>query len=149
MTKNTAEKKYCPRCDRWYERNNFYTNRAHPDGYAAYCKPCDIAKQKARRSKNKEGYFLAGQKQKRTRNHKLTNEEFNLMLENQNGKCAICKNKFTSTPVIDHDHSCCLGRYSCGKCTRGLLCGNCNRGLGQFKDNLDTMENAIKYLKNS
>ena len=79
MTKNTLEKKYCPRCDRWYERSNFYTNKAHPDGYAAYCKPCDIAKQKARRGKNKEGYFLAGQKQKRTRNHNITNEEFNII----------------------------------------------------------------------
>ena len=146
MTKNTAEKKYCPRCDRWYDRSNFYTNKAHPDGYAAYCKPCDIAKQKARRQKNKEGYFLAGQKQKRIRNHKITSEEFNSMLLAQDSKCAICKNEFTSTPVIDHDHSCCLGRYSCGKCTRGLLCGNCNRGLGQFKDNLDIMKNAIKYL---
>ena len=147
MTKNTLEKKYCPRCDSWYERSNFYTNKAHNDGYAAYCKPCDIAKQKARRQKNKEGYFLAGQKQKRTRNHNITNEKFNEMLLEQDQKCAICKNEFRSTPVIDHSHSCCLGRYSCGKCTRGLLCGNCNTGLCMFNDNLDILKNAIEYLK--
>jgi hypothetical protein len=149
MTKNTADKKYCPKCDRWYTLDNFYTNKSAANGYAAYCKPCDIAKNRARRQKNKEGYFLAGQKQKRIRNHKITTEKFNEMLSLQEHKCAICKNEFIDTPVIDHDHSCCLGRYSCGKCTRGLLCRTCNTGLGFFKDKMDNLENAIKYLQKS
>ena len=30
---------------------------------------------------------------------------------------------------------------------RGLLCSDCNLGLGKFKDNTQSLSNAIKYLK--
>jgi hypothetical protein len=54
------------------------------------------------------------------------------MLTAQDGHCAICP----TTPeqngkalAVDHDHECCPGRRSCGKCVRGLLCDRCNRQL--------------------
>jgi hypothetical protein len=34
---------------------------------------------------------------------------------------------------VDHDHGCCPGRKSCGKCTRGLLHPACNSWLGQHE----------------
>lgn len=34
---------------------------------------------------------------------------------------------------IDHDHSCCNGGTSCGKCIRGLLCRSCNMSLGHVE----------------
>lgn len=33
-------------------------------------------------------------------------------------------------PVIDHAHTCCEGRRSCGSCIRGMLCNGCNMALG-------------------
>lgn len=54
--------------------------------------------------------------------------------------CAICNTDLTNKKVhIDHCHS-------SGK-VRGVLCELCNKGLGQFKDNISSLENAIKYLK--
>jgi hypothetical protein len=70
------------------------------------------------------------------------------MLERQGGVCAICglPCKSGKRLSIDHDHSCCPGKGSCGKCVRGLLCMNCNNGLGHFKDDPELLGTAIAYL---
>jgi len=82
----------------------------------------------------------------------LTPEKFAEILAEQGGRCKICKtddprNNRVSTWAIDHDHACCPGPRSCGKCLRGLLCGNCNRGLGLFGDSLPVVESAAVYLR--
>jgi hypothetical protein len=55
----------------------------------------------------------------------------------QLGCCAICKAE--GPLVIDHDHS--------SGAVRGLLCQQCNSGLGFFRDNIDTLKQAIAYLE--
>lgn len=42
--------------------------------------------------------------------------------------CALCGD-WSEKPHMDHDHGCCTGNYSCGKCLRGILCGSCNQVL--------------------
>jgi Recombination endonuclease VII len=74
-------------------------------------------------------------------------DQFENLITAQNGRCAICQSLFSKTPHIDHDHFCCAGGNSCGKCIRGLLCSNCNTALGLLKDNTVVLENAIHYLK--
>ena len=65
----------------------------------------------------------------------------------QNNKCAICEREFVYTPHIDHDHECCSGKTSCGKCIRSLLCHNCNTAIGNLKDSPELLRKAATYLE--
>lgn len=62
------------------------------------------------------------------RTFNLTQEEFDELWAFQGERC-VCGRKPTRQPDIDHDHSCCSGRVSCGLCIRGLLCRACNRDV--------------------
>ncbi len=76
--------------------------------------------------------------------------QFLLDLERQqNGCCAICGKPETKPwrMSLDHDHSCCPGKTSCGQCVRGLVCDAHNRMLGLADDNIEILEAAIAYLK--
>ena len=85
-------------------------------------------------------------KERRRRYH-LSDEAFDAMLASQMHACATCKRPFgDKTPVVDHDHSCCPGADSCGKCVRGLLCQLCNRAIGFMGDNPDTLRAAADYV---
>ena len=82
--------------------------------------------------------------------YNTTREAFEALLAKQGGCCAICG---TAEPggkgtwQVDHDHSCCAGRKSCGKCIRGLLCVRCNTALGLLRDSIKVLERALIYLK--
>ena len=67
----------------------------------------------------------------------ITEEVYQQMLIDSNGICPICDCK--RTLHIDHNHQ-------TGK-VRGLICTSCNTGLGKFKDNIELLTNALKYLK--
>lgn len=63
-----------------------------------------------------------------TRKHRygVTELQYQEMLTEQNNACAVCKESFESVrPNIDHDHNCCPGSKSCGRCVRGILCPSC------------------------
>ena len=68
--------------------------------------------------------------------------DYDKRFKDQKGKCAICGIKRENIKrdfANDHNHK--TGKI------RGLLCGNCNMGLGQFSDNIKTLQKAIKYLE--
>lgn len=79
----------------------------------------------------------------------LSVEEYNKLLNKQNGVCAICSKPPESNRrfSVDHNHKCCPGKKSCGKCIRGLLCDNCNHMLGLGKDSPEIFTKAIEYIK--
>lgn len=77
---------------------------------------------------------------------KLSPVNFNLLLTRQGGGCAGCK-RAEGPWHVDHDHTCCRGKASCGLCTRGVLCSKCNIGLGTIQDNLNTLQNMAAYLR--
>lgn len=66
--------------------------------------------------------------------------------------CDICGSKTILSDKghllwrIDHDHSCCQGKNTCGDCIRGVLCHSCNAGIGLLKDSVYVMTRAISYL---
>jgi hypothetical protein len=79
--------------------------------------------------------------------YNLSLTQYNKMLEEQNGVCAICGNKETvkdkRTNVIrklsvDHNHT--TGKI------RDLLCDSCNNLLGQIKENINICYLLIDYL---
>lgn len=65
-------------------------------------------------------------------------DKYNEMWALQDGKCAACHRPEAECGnqrlAVDHDHTCCPGKRSCGRCVRGLLCGPCNTALGLLKD---------------
>lgn len=64
----------------------------------------------------------------------LTLEQYNEILESQGGGCAICHKEPVRNPLcVDHDHRCCPGSKTCGKCVRGLLCVYCNSTVGKLE----------------
>jgi len=56
---------------------------------------------------------------------------YNLMKDEHSGACAVCC--VWPATVVDHDHACCPGWKSCGKCVRGMLCEGCNIVLGRYE----------------
>ena len=77
----------------------------------------------------------------------LTPGLYRVLYEAQNGLCAICHRASGKSKrlAVDHDHACCPGPNSCGKCVRGLLCGVCNRViLGWYTPEM--LERALRYL---
>lgn len=78
------------------------------------------------------------------RTYGMVEEDFQQMLSEQEGRCAICG---TTEPGskgwnIDHDHSQRPGIEA----VRGLLCRPCNTALGFLQDDPVVLQSAIDYL---
>lgn len=80
--------------------------------------------------------------QKKTK-YGIVKEEYDKLFVSQNNRCLICGVEFDSKTkgVVDHNHKTGL--------VRGILCNKCNTLLGMANENIEVLENAIKYLKNN
>lgn len=148
--------KLCRRCGSVKGPSEFPLDRAAAHGRRSHCAACLLVVSKS--------YWdsLGLEERRRRRSDKDTNrrihwewrlktvfgitvDEYNQMLERQNGLCAICRNPETAVrsgrvlPLsVDHDHETGV--------VRALLCGNCNAGLGQFKDSPELLTLAALYV---
>lgn len=111
-----------------------------------HCKQCNNDKSKEWYAKNKDVKLASSLKWHYKDKYGLTMEQRQKLFDEQEGKCAICScdihldgSRNATQAVIDHCHS-------SGK-IRGMLCNLCNQGLGHFKDNIEAIERAIKYLE--
>ena len=129
------------------------------DGRNARCRDCLNQYRRDTRNKDhvnarqREYYHKIGFKHRRKYSvksrYRLTEEQYFDLINEHDNRCAICKKHQSELPKVlsvDHDHSCCPGAFSCGKCIRGLLCSSCNLALGGFGDNINMLQLAIDYL---
>lgn len=157
--------KTCSGCSVEKPSSDFYKQ---PSGRLKHlCKPCWATHNREQRAKHHEkrksyeasrgpGWERSGRAKYKPpeperwaayikRKYGIERDQFQQMLEEQEGVCAICRqecNRSTTTRMcIDHDHS-------TGK-VRGLLCFQCNVGLGKFKDDTALLRTAIEYLQRS
>lgn len=157
----TSKLKWCAKCktEKPATDDNFYLTDS---GLYPHCKECkrgsirrhyadnraDISNRRKRKRDLEgipESHKAASYRSRLRRVYSITQEDFDLMLTDQGGRCKIC---FTDTPgggrskfSIDHDHV-------TGK-VRGLLCLACNTGLGNFKDDLGALHRAVTYLESA
>jgi hypothetical protein len=103
--------------------------------YAAKCK----AKKKQHREKHYSKYPTA-KKAERLKSKGWTLERYDTTLQEQNNRCAICRETFIATPHADHKHI-------EPPLPRGLLCNYCNSLIGFAKESPDRCEAAAKYLR--
>lgn len=104
------------------------------------------ARQRARYAADPE----RGKDQQRNMRYALSVKDFDSLHDSQGGMCPGCLcplPKYGLTVHVDHDHTCCRAKNSCGACVRGLLCRNCNLALGNMKDRPETAERLAAYLR--
>ena len=129
--------KTCSKCSVEKPLTEYWNSKARKSGKCPQCISC------MREHKSRQEITPA----ERTRRYKLkskfgiTVEQYELMAEKQNHRCAICRcEKPSNRKHWDIDHNHVTGQV------RGLLCNPCNQGLGMFKDDTDKMKSAINYL---
>ena len=122
------------------------------DGEMSYTGVCSVCENTENLKRYREKYRANGHARKASYRYTLktayglSEEDFTNMLSEQDGKCAICAGQLANTftgakglrPNVDHCHT--SGNV------RDILCQTCNTGLGSFKDSVDLLRKAIKYL---
>ena len=119
----------CVSCDSLKPLDEFYT-------LDSCCKECRRVSRAYRRDSvwYKDTYLR--------RTYGMSIEEWEMMRDDQNNRCAICSNSFGASAKNCHVDHC----HDTGD-VRGLLCSNCNVGLGMLRDSPDLMLKAVQYLK--
>jgi hypothetical protein len=145
-------RKKCSRCGIIKNLLEFPKDSKTLDGYNYQCKNCRSKWKK----QHKEYYHLYYEKTKHLASkvkrqcylrlkYNLSVEEYNRMLEAQNGVCAICGKNETRickgskcNLSVDHNHE--TGKI------RALLCSNCNVMLAKCEENLEWLDKIKNYI---
>lgn len=164
--------KHCMRCSEELPLTSFHKDKRRRDGLYPWCKDCrrtyvgaqpfkpaQMSKpdyDRARRAvlKLAPNYDDEWRRKYLWSSFRMEPEDYDNRLTEQGGRCAICgtddpgrgRGREVKRFAVDHDHACCPGKKSCGRCIRGLLCLQCNTGLGSFADDMDRLARAMEYL---
>lgn len=122
--------KICYSCKEEKSLEEFYRNRSREDGHSGQCKICANSATKKSYSKDEEKTRLSFHRANLKRNFGITPEQYQELLDKQQGCCAICDkhhSEMKTRLAVDHDHH--TGEI------RGLLCQYCNyRLVGRHRD---------------
>ena len=135
----TTGSKTCTKCGATKDITEFYRRggKQSPDTRHNHCKECTKKRVSATPS-------IIKREQALKRMYGITQQDYEVMLLEQNNQCAICETtepggRHTSNYfVVDHCHT-------TGK-VRKLLCHHCNTALGLVGDKIDTLHKMIAYL---
>ena len=131
--------KKCSKCKEILDDSMFYKNHRN-------CKKCHKQNVTRWQSNNKAKILLDGRNYNIKKRYGITQLQYNNILNEQSGKCAICgtseirraKAKYFN---VDHNHK--TGKI------RGLLCHDCNVLLGKLNDDIEMCKKVIEYLSKS
>lgn len=160
--------KRCKVCGAVKPLSEFYAARGMRDGRRSDCRSCNLAAKARRNAANPEPArerarrwqrenperYLENQRKRRQRpevklreraghlkrKYGITLADYERMLDEQGGCCAICRRppREGSTLHVDHEHA--------TERVRGLLCFTCNNALGDFEDDPAALRAALSYL---
>lgn len=138
------KRKKCARCLRTRLAKQFRIDRTKKGALTSYCRDCDKKWRSLPEQRKKHREAILRQyhrnKSQQGKRYGLSPQEYEMMLERQNGKCAICgKPDPRSGLHLDHNHA--------TNKAREFLCRFCNMGLGCFQDSIEGLQTAIEYLK--
>ncbi len=122
------------------------------------CGSCNHLDNKLRPKKHatledKQKAVFASHRKRTCKKYGLTVEAYDAIWAAQDGMCAACHRTEAEAGLqklcVDHDHACCPGKRSCGKCVRALLCSDCNRALGILNDDPRRIADLQFYITNT
>jgi hypothetical protein len=133
--------KHCSKCHQLKKAEEFSPSKWTADFLVSQCHACHTKSETDRR-KTPEGKRSALSSYLKSR-YGITLNDFETILAQQGGRCAICKQTDIKTKGrtrfdVDHDHK--------TKKVRGILCTNCNRVLGLVHEDVVVLGNLIAYL---
>jgi hypothetical protein len=162
--------KKCKKCRKVKAVEDFHVDRSLSDDRKVRCRECTnkikanwraenqskIKQQKkASYEKHRDKYLEYFRSDKRRmhvfnwklkRQYGITLKQFERMMDEQNGCCAICGNPPSSVNGHKHKHRLCIDHCHETGVVRGLLCTMCNAAIGYFEDNLERVQKAVNYL---
>lgn len=139
--------KQCRYCRKELSISQFHVNKRNSDGKQHFCKTCSKAHSYGYRAKDGgKVRFIVIRLKSRLLKFKITPQDYERMLLDQNHTCAICRKPervgHKGKPrrlSIDHDHV--TGKI------RGLLCVHCNQAIGKLRDSPDLLRAAAAYIE--
>lgn len=137
--------RHCNLCKEYKLWDNFGLYKSGACGHNSVCKDCSNE-----RTKTKYGYSSSPEYRIKQvcRIYNLNSEQESDYRSHVLGDkpCAACKKPFNGgVPFVDHDHKCCPGRNSCGRCVRGFIHSHCNFILGRAKDDPCLLDSLSEY----